>query len=185
MAHKPARILREPSEAKTHFTKTQNPEETPSFHVFFFFFFPNLNTNHWRKPLRSKTHFRSLFKQPQNPKKGFHVFFSSAEFERKVELGSLTMADERERENYTLVVRRPCFGLPTACPSCLPVFLYLRFANTPFHLDFNLVYPDSGKEIFFFFFLYLLFFTLSVFRIQCRFPVFHIWIFGGYLEFCW
>lgn len=69
------------------------------------------------------------------------------------------MADERERENYTLVVRRPCFGLPTACPSCLPVFLYLRFANTPFHLDFNLVYPDSGKEIFFFFFLYLLFFS--------------------------
>lgn len=55
------------------------------------------------------------------------------------------MADERERENYTLVVRRPCFGLPTACPSCLPVFLYLRFANTPFHLDFNLVYPDSDQ----------------------------------------
>ncbi|XP_021816042.1 mitochondrial outer membrane import complex protein METAXIN [Prunus avium] len=48
-------------------------------------------------------------------------------------------------EEYTLVVRKPCFGLPTACPSCLPVFFYLKFANVPFHLDYNLTYPDSDK----------------------------------------
>ncbi|XP_020409370.1 mitochondrial outer membrane import complex protein METAXIN isoform X2 [Prunus persica] len=48
-------------------------------------------------------------------------------------------------EEYTLVVRKPCFGLPTACPSCLPVFFYLKFANVPFHLAYNLTYPDSDK----------------------------------------
>ncbi|XP_050373235.1 mitochondrial outer membrane import complex protein METAXIN [Argentina anserina] len=48
-------------------------------------------------------------------------------------------------EDYTLVVRKPCFGLPTACPSCLPVFFYLKFANLPFQLDYNLTYPDSDK----------------------------------------
>lgn len=51
-------------------------------------------------------------------------------------------------EEYTLVVRKPCFGLPTACPSCLPVFFYLKFANVPFHLDYNLTYPDSGINAF-------------------------------------
>ncbi|EXC27883.1 hypothetical protein L484_009206 [Morus notabilis] len=55
------------------------------------------------------------------------------------------MEGERARESYTLVVRRPCYGLPTACPECLPLYLYLRFANVPFHLDFNLVYPDSDQ----------------------------------------
>ncbi|KAM5553750.1 mitochondrial outer membrane import complex protein METAXIN [Rosa sericea] len=48
-------------------------------------------------------------------------------------------------EDYTLVVRKPCFGLPTACPSCLPVYFYLKFANVPFQLDYNLTYPDSDK----------------------------------------
>lgn len=46
-------------------------------------------------------------------------------------------------EEYTLVVRKPCFGLPTSCPSCLPVYFYLKFANVPFQLDYNLTYPDS------------------------------------------
>ncbi|KAL5549354.1 hypothetical protein UlMin_004585 [Ulmus minor] len=50
-----------------------------------------------------------------------------------------------ERESYTLVVRKPTFGLPTACPSCLPVYLYFRFANLPFQMDFNLTYPDSDQ----------------------------------------
>ncbi|KAH7544701.1 hypothetical protein FEM48_Zijuj01G0013600 [Ziziphus jujuba var. spinosa] len=50
-----------------------------------------------------------------------------------------------EREEYTLVVRKPCFGLPTACPSCLPAYFYLKFSNLPFNLDFNLIYPDSDR----------------------------------------
>ncbi|XP_024174005.1 mitochondrial outer membrane import complex protein METAXIN isoform X1 [Rosa chinensis] len=48
-------------------------------------------------------------------------------------------------EDYSLVVRKPCFGLPTACPSCLPVYFYLKFADIPFKLDYNLTYPDSDK----------------------------------------
>lgn len=51
----------------------------------------------------------------------------------------------REREEYTLVVRKPCFGLPTACPSCLPVYIYLKLAQLPFRLDFNSTYPDSDQ----------------------------------------
>lgn len=51
-------------------------------------------------------------------------------------------------EEYTLVVRKPCFGLPTSCPSCLPVYFYLKFANVPFQLDYNLTYPDSGTDPF-------------------------------------
>lgn len=50
-----------------------------------------------------------------------------------------------ENEDYTLVVRKSCFGLPTACPSCLPVYFYLKFANIPFRMDFSLTYPDSGE----------------------------------------
>ncbi|XP_022135409.1 mitochondrial outer membrane import complex protein METAXIN isoform X2 [Momordica charantia] len=52
---------------------------------------------------------------------------------------------ERDEVGLTLVVRKPCFGLPTGCPDCLPLFIYLRLANLPFHLDFNPVYPDSDK----------------------------------------
>ncbi|TQE03631.1 hypothetical protein C1H46_010762 [Malus baccata] len=48
-------------------------------------------------------------------------------------------------EDYTLVARKSCFGLPTACPSCLPVYFYLKLTNVPFRLDFNLTYPDSDK----------------------------------------
>ncbi|KAJ7979426.1 mitochondrial outer membrane import complex protein METAXIN-like [Quillaja saponaria] len=49
------------------------------------------------------------------------------------------------RDSCTLVVRKPCFGLPTACPSCLPAYIYLKFAQIPFQLDFNLTYPDSDQ----------------------------------------
>lgn len=51
-----------------------------------------------------------------------------------------------EREEFTLVTRKPYFGLPTACPTCLPVYLYLKLARFPFHLAFNSVYPDSGNS---------------------------------------
>ncbi|KAI9191301.1 hypothetical protein LWI28_006577 [Acer negundo] len=47
---------------------------------------------------------------------------------------------------FNLVARKPCFGLPTACPTCLPVYLYLKFAHFPFHLAFNSLYPDSGSD---------------------------------------
>ncbi|KAG2692054.1 hypothetical protein I3843_08G033800 [Carya illinoinensis] len=50
-----------------------------------------------------------------------------------------------ERDEYTLVARKPGFGLPTACPSCLPVYIYLKFAQLPFLLDFNCTYPDSDQ----------------------------------------
>lgn len=50
-----------------------------------------------------------------------------------------------EREKLTLVARKPCFGLPTACPNCLPVYIYLRFSHLPFNLEFNLIHPDSDQ----------------------------------------
>ncbi|KAH0457555.1 hypothetical protein IEQ34_012870 [Dendrobium chrysotoxum] len=51
---------------------------------------------------------------------------------------------EAERSsNFVLVTRRGGFGLPTACPSCLPVYLYLRFANIAFNLLYDVTNPDS------------------------------------------
>ncbi|KAL0287815.1 UNVERIFIED_CONTAM: Mitochondrial outer membrane import complex protein METAXIN [Sesamum radiatum] len=50
-----------------------------------------------------------------------------------------------ERERLTLVARKPCFGLPTACPKSLPVYIYLRFSKIPFSLEFNLIHPDSDQ----------------------------------------
>ncbi|KAI9378851.1 hypothetical protein POPTR_018G147625v4 [Populus trichocarpa] len=43
------------------------------------------------------------------------------------------MQESQERAEYTLVARKPSFGLPTGCPICLPLFLYLKFSNFPFH----------------------------------------------------
>ncbi|KAM7267194.1 hypothetical protein ACFE04_009360 [Oxalis oulophora] len=48
-------------------------------------------------------------------------------------------------EMLTLVARNPNFGLPTGCPICLPVYIYLKFAKTPFQLDFNSIFPDSDQ----------------------------------------
>ncbi|KAL9685469.1 hypothetical protein QQ045_022919 [Rhodiola kirilowii] len=45
----------------------------------------------------------------------------------------------------TLVARKSSFGLPTACPKCLPAYIYLRLAKVPLDLDFNLLDPDSEK----------------------------------------
>nr|XP_043618386.1 mitochondrial outer membrane import complex protein METAXIN [Erigeron canadensis] len=48
-------------------------------------------------------------------------------------------------EKLTLVARKECFGLPTACPASLPVYLYLKFSKIPFHLAYNLTFPDSDQ----------------------------------------
>ncbi|KAM7507270.1 hypothetical protein LguiA_017723 [Lonicera macranthoides] len=51
----------------------------------------------------------------------------------------------QKEEQLSLVTRKACFGLPTACPSCLPVYFYLRFAQVPFDLNYNLIHPDSDQ----------------------------------------
>ncbi|XP_057980599.1 mitochondrial outer membrane import complex protein METAXIN [Malania oleifera] len=53
--------------------------------------------------------------------------------------------DEVGEHELTLVTRKPCFGLPTSCPSCLPVYIYLRFSKIPFNMSFNLIHPDSDQ----------------------------------------
>ncbi|XP_050219300.1 mitochondrial outer membrane import complex protein METAXIN [Mercurialis annua] len=55
------------------------------------------------------------------------------------------MEESQEREEYSLVARKPYFGLPTACPICLPVYIYLKLARFPFRFDFNSTYPDSDQ----------------------------------------
>lgn len=56
------------------------------------------------------------------------------------------MDETNQREvKLTLVARKACFGLPTACPSCLPVYIYLKLAQLPFDLNYNLTYPDSDQ----------------------------------------
>ncbi|XP_054821089.1 mitochondrial outer membrane import complex protein METAXIN isoform X2 [Prosopis cineraria] len=55
------------------------------------------------------------------------------------------MAESSERERNTLVVRKPCYGLPTGCPQCLSAYIYLKLAQVPFDVDFHLNYPDSDK----------------------------------------
>ncbi|KAH6798936.1 metaxin-like protein [Perilla frutescens var. frutescens] len=56
------------------------------------------------------------------------------------------MEDRRgEREALTLVARKPCFSLPTACPNCIPAYIYLKLAKIPFTLEFNLIHPDSDQ----------------------------------------
>ncbi|OVA19221.1 hypothetical protein BVC80_521g6 [Macleaya cordata] len=53
--------------------------------------------------------------------------------------------DEEKEKGLVLVARKACFGLPTACPSCLPVYIYLRFADVPFDVRFNSIHPDSDQ----------------------------------------
>uniref|UniRef100_A0A1J3INA0 Metaxin n=1 Tax=Noccaea caerulescens TaxID=107243 RepID=A0A1J3INA0_NOCCA len=55
------------------------------------------------------------------------------------------MEGVEETANFTLVARKPCFGLPTACPSCLPAYIYLKLAQLPFELAFNSIFPDSDE----------------------------------------
>ncbi|KAG9443158.1 hypothetical protein H6P81_019012 [Aristolochia fimbriata] len=51
--------------------------------------------------------------------------------------------DEQKEKALVLVARKACFGLPTACPSCLPVYLCLRFANVSFGMHIDTTNPDS------------------------------------------
>ncbi|CAI0427818.1 unnamed protein product [Linum tenue] len=53
--------------------------------------------------------------------------------------------EESRDGDWTLVARKPYFGLPTACPVCLPVYIYLKFARCPFNLEINSAYPDSDQ----------------------------------------
>lgn len=46
-------------------------------------------------------------------------------------------------DGLVLVVRKPAYGLPTACPVCLPAYIYLRLANISFSTHYNLLNPDS------------------------------------------
>ncbi|KAI3848274.1 hypothetical protein MKW92_029461 [Papaver armeniacum] len=50
-----------------------------------------------------------------------------------------------DKEALVLVARKPSFALPTGCPSCLPAYFYLRFAEVNFQLQSNLTYPDSDQ----------------------------------------
>ncbi|TVU12376.1 hypothetical protein EJB05_46017 [Eragrostis curvula] len=52
-------------------------------------------------------------------------------------------AEWEEAAQKVLVARKPCFGLPTACPTCLPVFLYLRMAQVPFDIHVDTSFPDA------------------------------------------
>ncbi|KAJ0969972.1 hypothetical protein J5N97_022849 [Dioscorea zingiberensis] len=52
------------------------------------------------------------------------------------------MADEKE-EGLVLVARKGGFGLPTACPNCLAVYLHLKVTHAQFDLQFDLANTDS------------------------------------------
>jgi metaxin len=58
------------------------------------------------------------------------------------------MEGDQETNVYTLVARKPSFDLPTACPNCLPAYIYLKLAQLPFELAFNSTFPDSGLLLF-------------------------------------
>ncbi|CAN8257641.1 unnamed protein product [Cochlearia groenlandica] len=53
--------------------------------------------------------------------------------------------DQAATSDYTLVTRKPFFGLPTSCPNCLPAYIYLKLAKLTFELDFNSTFPDSDE----------------------------------------
>lgn len=54
-------------------------------------------------------------------------------------------SNDTTQRNNTLVVRKPCFGLPTGCPQCLSAYIFLKLSQLPFHLDYHLNYPDSDQ----------------------------------------
>lgn len=54
-------------------------------------------------------------------------------------------AEWKVAERKVLVARKPCFGLPTACPTSLPVLLYLRMAQVPFDIHVDTSFPDAGE----------------------------------------
>ncbi|KAL9224109.1 hypothetical protein vseg_000178 [Gypsophila vaccaria] len=48
-------------------------------------------------------------------------------------------------EKLTLFGTKPCFGLPTACPKSLPLYLYLKFSRVSFDFCYNSTFPDSDQ----------------------------------------
>ncbi|PNT76441.1 hypothetical protein BRADI_1g48210v3 [Brachypodium distachyon] len=52
-------------------------------------------------------------------------------------------AEWQDAERKVLVARKPGFGLPTACPTCLPVLLYLRMSQVPFGIHVDTSFPDA------------------------------------------
>lgn len=86
------------------------------------------------------------------------------------------MEDQKEN-GLVLVARKPCFGLPTACPSCLPVYIYLRFASLSFDMHFDTSNPDSGL------FLSPEFYSsLFISGFSSGLDVLEAWMFGSWKE---
>lgn len=54
-----------------------------------------------------------------------------------------TASSRSDGEQLVLVARSPSWGLPTACPACLPSFLYLKLAQLDFAIHYNDRLPDS------------------------------------------
>ncbi|MCO5553821.1 hypothetical protein L7F22_007347 [Adiantum nelumboides] len=45
--------------------------------------------------------------------------------------------------DLVLLARGPAWGLPTACPFCLPSYIYLKLAELDFSISYNNVSPDA------------------------------------------
>ncbi|KAI5061079.1 hypothetical protein GOP47_0023584 [Adiantum capillus-veneris] len=45
--------------------------------------------------------------------------------------------------DLVLLARGPAWGLPTACPFCLPSYIYLKLARLDFSITYNNVSPDA------------------------------------------
>jgi metaxin len=55
-----------------------------------------------------------------------------------------TVAEQEKQESQlVLLVREGGFGLPTACPACLPWFVYLKLSSVSFQTQYSGVEPDS------------------------------------------
>lgn len=79
-----------------------------------------------------------------------NINISNYWFELWFELINVAMAmDVGGKMMLTLVARKACFGLPTACPSCLPVYVFLKFTGLPFVFNYNLNFPDSGTTYYY------------------------------------
>ncbi|CAJ1975877.1 unnamed protein product [Sphenostylis stenocarpa] len=53
--------------------------------------------------------------------------------------------ENESTQRNTLVVRKSCFGLPTGCPQCLSAYIFLKFSQVQFSLDYHPNYPDSDQ----------------------------------------
>ena len=78
------------------------------------------------------------------------AFFSSRSSKESSPLPAMASAaaaaaEWEEAERKVLVARKAAFGLPTACPTCRPVLLYLRMCNVPFDIHVDSSFPDAGE----------------------------------------